>query len=549
MSCLYQRHKLKEKYYTFVMTGFFKKHFLSLCLMFSLSVWSLWPILKDPVRRTADAWDGVLMAWYLNQTINKIPNNLGHLFQGNIFFPYKNTMAYSDMFVLSAFVNALPVKIFKEPVIAISSSLLFGQVTTAFILYLWFYEMCKNRLASFLASISLCFSGIRMGILVHLQMWNMQWLLISSFLYYKFIKSKKNIFAYISFLFLGLQMWESPLGVYFALLIILLISLFNTRYLRENWKVLFTSSLLLLLIAALPTAAYFSVSREFNYVRTIRDAANFSIGFDKLIKVFVYNPIFYIFLFSVYFLRKKVKKLKDLAWVSLVIISGLILAMGPVIKWGGKTLKIFGKIPIPLPYSVAYYLIPGFKAFRTPDRWMHFAVLGMAFVIALALSGLLRNKKISLRLKIVIVISVFFGSLLNARVKNYYIFQKVSEYPEVYSVLRKMPGGVVLELPISGEMASNDAHRMVYSLYYDKYMLGGESGFHPPSWDEIRIDSSSQFPSLDFGVKLKQNGVKYIVVWKSLYTKDRVEEIQNWGRDYNVYEDDDYLLLDLENSS
>jgi hypothetical protein len=539
----------QKKYYTSLVLGFIKKHFFCFSLILGLSVWSLWPIIKDPSRRTADPWDGVLMAWYLNQTIEKIPGNLNQIFQGNIFYPYKNTMAYSDMHILSAIVSYIPVKTLHEPIVAVSVSLLFGQVATIFILYLWFYEITKSKTASFLAAVGLGFSATRMGFIVHLQMWNLEWFLLSSYLFYLFFTRKKNLFAYLSLIILGLQMWESPLGVYFGLLMIFLISVFNIRYLKKNLKALILPFLLFLLIILLPASAYVSVSKEFNYTRSIRDAAHFSTGVDEIIKGVILKPIFAAFLLSLYFLRRGVKKINLNTWALTLSLSSLILTLGPVLKWAGKTVKIFGRVPVPLPYSILYYLVPGFNAFRTPARWVWIFILGMSFIVAMGLAKFLRDKKVALGWKISVVILLFVLSLSDAKVKNYYVFQKVSEYPEVYKALRNNPPGVILELPVygwaSGEIAAIETHRMVYSLYSQKYMLGGFSGFNPPSWDRMISNSWNQFPSPEFDKKLINTEVDYILVWKNLYSKEKLADIQKWGKGFTIYEDEGYLLLDF----
>jgi len=76
-------------------------------------------------------------------------------------------------------------------------------------------------------------------------------------------------------------------------------------------------------------------------------------------------------------------------------------------------------------------------------------------------------------------------------------------------------------------------------------MLGGFSGFNPPSWDKMLSDSWNQFPSQVFDEKLKNTGVNYILVWKSLYSNEKLTDIQEWGKGSTVYEDDGYLLFDF----
>jgi hypothetical protein len=45
------------------------------------------------------------------------------------------------------------------------------------------------------------------------------------------------------------------------------------------------------------------------------------------------------------------------------------MSLGPVLKWSSQTIKIF-HLPIPLLYTIFYYVFPGFNGFRTPSRFM-----------------------------------------------------------------------------------------------------------------------------------------------------------------------------------
>jgi hypothetical protein len=116
-----------------------KKFFPSLFLLI-LAIWSVWPIVKSPLNSVTDTWDGVFIVWQINSTIKKIPGDLGNLFEGNIFYPYKNVKAYSDLFIPSSVISWLPVKLTGEPVAATSTVIILGQILLVLILYKWLWE-------------------------------------------------------------------------------------------------------------------------------------------------------------------------------------------------------------------------------------------------------------------------------------------------------------------------------------------------------------------------------------------------------------------------
>ena len=538
---------MNPKYILPVVIEFLRKHFLSLFLIVTVSIWSLWPILKDPTKRIAEKWDGVMIVWILNQTVQKIPNDLANIFNGNIFYPNKNTMAYSDMLIPSGFISYLPVKIFSQPNIAVGTTLLFGQITSILICYFWFFEVTKNKTASLITSLALGVSVIRLGFVVHLQMWTMQWWLISIYCFWKYFKSRRITTLLISALFWGIQMWESPMGVYFALLAIILISFGNVKIILKE-KVNFLLFLMTaLLVMLLPARAYLAVSNEFDYVRSIRDAAHFSLGIDLLLKNLLTDGIFAGLMIMGLIINKKSKD-GDFGWLKILLLVSLLLSLGPVLKIAGSTFKIFGKIFVPLPYGIFYYIIPGFSAFRSPGRWLMPALFAAGFIFCLKLTDLLKTTKVNIKNKIIFTLVVIMALLPLSKKIPYFEFKKTADYPKVYQFINKLPGGVLLELPVyswaHGEKAAVETERMVYSLYHRKHLLGGASGFEPPSWNEVRNLYWQSFPSPEFDSLIKSKSVKYVLIWKDLVEEGRLEKIKKYYKHFE-FEDDKYLLFSL----
>ena len=190
-------------------------NFLFLLLIFLISLWSLKPILNSPGRTLVDAGDDILITWIINQNIQKIPYDLDAIFEGNIFYPYKNTLSYSEHFLPSAILSFLPVKISGLPILAYNFNLIFGQIATVTVLYLWFSEMTKDKFSSFVAATALGVSQIRIFYFAHLQMWNMQWWLIALWMIWRFRTYSKVKHLYLAGIFSAIQFWESVLPLYF----------------------------------------------------------------------------------------------------------------------------------------------------------------------------------------------------------------------------------------------------------------------------------------------------------------------------------------------
>ncbi|TSC87944.1 MAG: hypothetical protein G01um101416_259 [Microgenomates group bacterium Gr01-1014_16] len=456
----------------------------------AVALWSVWPVVVRQSRIPDYGYDGWFINWVINREAKIIsgcirnPGECKHLlFQGNIYYPYKNTLAYSELFFIDAAVAYFPVILSKNPAVASGWVMAVGQVTTMLVLYFWFKEIAGNSWGAVVGSVAFGLSQIRWEYQVHLQMWGMQYWLVGCWLIIKWVKGEKWVKGVVGAILLGLQMWQTVLPVYFAATIILAALIFKIQDSRFNkFKKLLFICVIAGVVAWPVVRVYSKVSREMGFVRTIRDAAHGSISVNDLWGKF-YSPGLFILL-AVAVIRLVVPhpypspKLGEGKWLILILFIGVVMAMGPTLRWRGETVKV-GGYPIPLPYAAAYYAVPGLQASRTTSRWMWLAGFGASGLIALGMSNIqysMFNKK-TLGLVGAIFVAIFGGTHL----VKYRELPRPEEFPKVYKWLKDQPGEVILELPRGNE--DIELQRMYYSWIHDKKLVNGYSGFKPPEID------------------------------------------------------------------
>ncbi len=514
-------------------------------------MWSLWPVVTGIKSTLPIGHEDILLTWIVNDNIGKVPDNLSELFNGNIFYPYKNTKAYSDLFLPSSLLSYLPAKITGSYFAGFNFSLILGQMLTVLVVYCWFLEITKDKYSALLGSTTFGLSQIRMHYFVHIHTFILQWFMLATYFIWKFRKTTKVRYLYFAGALVVVQFWESPLPVFwtFGVAAILLFRGFNE--LKRLWRHVIVIGFMILLMTLPLINVYYGVSKEFNYQRSIRDAAHFSMGVNDLWGTYLSPGLYLLSAISIAFLvRKRIRiastrgGLAELKWVFAVIFLGLLMALGPVLKIYGSTFKIFDKIFIPMPYGIFYYLIPGFGALRTPSRWMILFALGLSLVIAIAFSRL-KTKFRNIVFLVALAIAIFGG----ARVSEAQKMPTREEYPKVYLWLKDQPGKVVLELPIYTAGTDNkyvkEMYRMLYSLEHKKTLVNGYSGFYPPKWQEQAKKLIFEFPSESLENELKNMGVAMIIVHKTEINPEKFEEIKLWGINKVVYEDDDALVYNL----
>ncbi|OGM66447.1 hypothetical protein A2962_02965 [Candidatus Woesebacteria bacterium RIFCSPLOWO2_01_FULL_39_61] len=520
--------------------------FVPYLFLVAVALWSVWPVAAKIKSSLPIGHEDVLLTWIINENIEKIPNDIPNLFNGNIFFPYKNTMAYSDLFLPSSLISFFPVKMLGSYLVAFNFSLILGQILTALVVYLWFKELTKDTSASILGSVAFIFSQIRMHYYVHIHTFIFQWLFLSFFFLWKYTKDNKPWRLYAASIFLILQFWESPLPVFwiFSFAAILLLPKFDK--LKQNLKHILLASAMVI-FATLPLInAYYSVSNQFNYVRSIREAAHFALSPDSLITTFFSPGLFVLSVISIVFLVKNKFNKKDieLKWILPLFSIGLIMALGPVLKWQGGTVKLFGNIFIPLPYGIFYYVIPGFGALRTPSRWLILFAFSLSALIALALSKY-RGKYKRFLFLLGLMLAIFGGT----RIQKVTPIPNTDNYPPVYKWLKDAEGDAVLELPIytsaDGSKYPLEFYRMLYSLYHKKNLVNGASGFDPPPWQNLVKDISEVFPDSILEKRLRETGVDYVIVHKNQYGIEKLKELSIWVEKRVVYEDKNTQVIKL----
>lgn len=513
-------------------------------IIIAVAMWSVWPAVRSAFDSLTIGNEDILMVWILNQTIEKIPGNLANIFQGNIFYPYQNVMAYSDLLIPSAFLSSIPVKITAQPLLAYNLTLILGQILTMLVVYLWWKELTGKTWPAVLGSIALGLSQIRLHYFVHLQMWVMQWFLISVWMIWKYRKTEQVKYLFVAGLFFAVQVWESLLPAMWIIFVGAILLYPKINSLRNQIKsVLLIAGMVGILI--FPVArVYWKVSNEFGFTRNIREAAHFSMSVEDLGRQFLSPGLFILTGLTLYAIgRKNLKKEKELHWLIPVAILGLIMALGPVLKVNGATFKI-SDIPIPLPYAITHYVIPGFGAFRTPSRWIWLFAFASSGIISLGFSKL-KDNSAKLILPLAFILAIVGGS----RILTSIPMPARSEYPEVYKWLKNQEGDAILELPVytwgDGELHTQELYRMLYSLEHGKNLINGRSGFIPPQRDLLFADLIRHFPSRDLDERLMSLGVDYIIIHKDQYSQSKLQEIEIWGTHKLLREDSKTVVYTL----
>lgn len=530
--------------------------------------------------------DELLIAWIQNWVLYSLVTNPLDLFNANIYFPYNNTLAYSETFITSS-VFASVVKLFtNEPIATVNFTYITSLFTLGYSIFLLSHYISKDYMASLFVGIMVIFSPAVLSYSTHLQVLGIAGVPLAILFMIKYFDTDKLRYFVLACAMFTLQMYNSFLPGYFIILSWLIITLYYWLQNKKHIKKLLSNkamgvffiSCLLIVPILLP---YFNVSNEFKYARDIRESVHNAFQFEDFLypgettklKNYLLDTIptnqysqnnefkagYLGFVFTIFVIVVLIYIVRNQKQISLqtkifgsISLLGIILSLGPVLHLNRHT--VHEPFLIPLPYALLYYILPGFQGFRTPVRWEMLFIIAIAVVIAIVLHKVL--KRVSFRKKCVLyaLLIICIVAEFNYPISYHQITQK-KDFPGVYNWIQTTPkNSVIIEMPIyTWDMqpyVMDENLREYYSTSHFRKMVNGASGFSPPPWQSNVKDILANFPEDRTINKLSEMGVTYIIVHKKEYDtlhKDAFEVNNNTVTDgesvINVLDKNESLKL------
>ncbi len=475
--------------------------------MTAITIVITWPLILHLDTLVVDRVDGLLITWYLNWVIHALTSGgegLRNFYNANIFFPAGGTLAFSD-FMLPEAILAMPaVLIFHEPLLAYNLNLLGGFILTGWAVFLLVRYLSGKADLAFFIALLFTFSPFRFVYLVHLQLLNF-WPVILAI----YFLLRKRYFLYA--LFFGISSLTTALFLYFLLLTAGLWFLWQ----KKERVAIIKSTLIAGLFTAPFLLPYFFVSRQYHYVRPIRDAIHFSLAPQDLAGQFFPGWVFITLflgtlamLISTFRKSKKIDILpREISYWFILALLAFVLALGPALHIFKNTVHI-GPLPaLPLPYALFYYLVPGFSGFRTPSRWLILSFLAVCVATGMILRKHLRPK-----------ILLLFSLLVLFQIKyplSFYPVPKPASFPPEQVWLSTLKTTLpLIQFPIyrwDDSQLERETLREYYSTIHWQPMFNGYSGFSPKEW-EVKVRwLQANFPSAATIQYLQDQKIKLVL--------------------------------------
>lgn len=487
-----------------------------------------WPLARDPVHRPVSWGDPVFQAWTLAWDVHAWRTDPLRVFDANIFYPYHNTLAYSDHLFGQALMVAPVLLMTENPILADNVATWLALALSGLAMYALVLDLTGSRLAGLLAGIAYVAAAPRLAHLEHLHLLSAQWLPLGVLAARRALRQGSPRPAAV----LGLVVVAQGLSgiYYFAFLGVLLAVVLGLGLLFERsrrallgvaWSVL---ACIVALAALLPTLLpYWQVHQELGPERTPEEVAQWSARPADYLAVSPSHRLYGDLLGS-RFHRHLEQDLFPGMLVSALALIGLTQRRGGWARWAllavigvsvvfsfGLSAHALGR-ELPLPYRLLYEYVPGFKAIRVPARFGLLALVGLVALAGLGVSRLAgplaQRRSIAALGGLILAAALLAEGIHAVPVGDPLPVTHAELQRPDYAWMQANPAPAI-ELPM-GEGIVASAWPNYWSTFHWNPLVNGYSGITPPAYYVFR-QWMREFPSPETIALLQGIGVRTVV--------------------------------------
>lgn len=539
-------------------------------LLFGFITFVFYPNLFTQFNSSIEKNDGRLIAWLISWDIQMIFNDPLGVFDANIFYPNKNTLAYSEHFIGGS-ILATPVFLLSggSPVASFNFLMITGFVLNAFSGFVLSRYLTKNYYASLIGGIIMGFASYRVISYAHLQNMLVFYIPFAILALIKFKETKQKRWLVLLGFCLFMQSFTSWYHMVFIFLAIGLFILYYYLYTKElvfkDFKYLLSTFIIviaLLLPFAVPylkfsseSEASYSIADQKAYSADfggyllpppntiIEDKITSEIGIQKVrwaenINFLGYSAIFLAVIGIFSFDRRSKLKIKI---NKKILIFGLVLLVFGILSFG-PFLHLFDKqYRIPLPYLLIYYIAPPLRFIRAVSRYSTVVVVMLSVLSSFGYVKIINRLKTKSKVY-VYVLTLLIGFII---LFEYYPATKLNpqvdvENPLVYEYIKDSEDIVALvELPIHVDPFVTTGYIYNAGIHF-KPIVNGYSGYQPPEYIFTQLilkDNAS-----DIGLKyLYDLGVSHVLINPGFEIVDNIHL-------ETVYKADGYTLYRINST-
>ena len=485
-----------------------------------------WPQALHP-QKVADHFDPYFSVWRLGHVAHALTRWPVALFDGNIFYPAKNTLAYSDAMLLEGVIAAPLFWARWSPTLIYNLMLLVGFVGSAIGMFVLARHLTGSVGPSLVATTVFTALPYRIEHLMHLELQWAMFIPLSLWAVHRTMESGRWRYGMLAGLFLWLQFLSCVYyGVFLSLTLVLFVPLLLTFKGHVTFRRFAPPLLCGVLLAVLFTLPY-----AMPYV-----AASQTLGARPLDEITRYSA-----LPESYLATSNLNRFWG--WTSelwgapeLRLFPGLIallLAIPALVHPRRRLVALYvvtAFVVVQLSFGLNGWLytlllghVTALQGFRALARFGIFFGCALAVLAGLGVQALLARVSVGPLMRRALVGTAVLAMLVEYSNHSIPLSFGVNARPaEVYQALKVAKPGVIIEFPLPDfdNLPGWDPYFQAWSVWHWRPMLNGYSGFYSRQYQDAVRDLSS-FPDAASVDTLRRLEVRYVIIHRDFYERGK----------------------------
>jgi len=510
-----------------------------------LALLMTWPLATDIAhlgRTLATDADGQFSIWNIAWVARTIVADPLHLYDANIFYPHRTTLAYSEANLLQGVLGVPVYWLSRNPWLTLNVVMLAGFASAYVGAYALLLYICGDRLAAAALAVVYAFCPYVMSHLSHIQLLFTGGIPVSLLLLHHVADqavtsgNRKSLWRGVA---LGLALAAQALscayyGIFAGLIVgyVTLVLAFTRRLWTSApyWTAIAAGAVTSIAIVTPFFVPYLRVQEESGFARTIQDAARNSANVSSYLASAARAHAWLLEI------ARSIGPFHEVLFPGFVAVilgaGGLVAALRSGAPRHRETALVYGTLTVIAfwasfgPAAGLYRLLfhfPTFSFLRAPSRFGLVVVLGLTVMGSIALTRLLGM--VSERRRFIGGALAFAVAVADVTVIPIRWYQAPT-LPAAYGVLAASPRAPVTEFPFYGDRVAFPLHAqyMLFSTSHWMPLVNGYSDVIPRDFREAApvLDS---FPSRDAFAIMARRRVRYIGVHWDMYV-GRADEIR-----------------------
>jgi hypothetical protein len=497
-----------------------------------LLFWGLTFLMTYPQFRVLDRGvaleigDPLLSTWRLSWFAHQVVHDPRHLFDANIFYPEKTTLAFSDAMLVPSLMSAPLMWLSVPPLVVYNLLLLSGFALSGAAMFLLVRSLTHHTGAAVAGGFVFAFLPYRFMHYGHVELQMAQWMPLCLWSLHRTVRDGRMRDGLLTGAFLALQTLSSfYYGIFFATYLIpvgiaLLIGE-RRACVMPTVRALATGAALAALVVV-PFARPYFAARQTVGERALAEVQSYSALPRDYLVAHPRNTLFGP-------LSAGKGSLERQLFAGVVVPAVALAALWPPLSAARIGYAVGLAVAVELSLGTngkAYpwlrtHVLP-FRGLRVPARMAILVGLSLAILVGYAVARIARAvRSRSVRL----MLGAGFAIAVAAEYHSTLAMDEIwREPPSVYAALAGQPGAVLLELPLESPAIARASVYMYFSVFHWHPLVNGYSGFVPRWYDEL-LSRMTTFPDDATIEDLQRRGVDYVIVHGAFYPPEDFREL------------------------